>query len=70
METSNDVLIGLLAVRELHIKELENYIIQLENNLNDLAIRYNDLNALHYSKKKREILAQERKQIGFNRNEN
>jgi hypothetical protein len=68
MDTTNETLIGLLAVRELQIKELENYIIQLETNLNDLAKRYNELSALYYSKKKRETLAKERKMIGFNRN--
>jgi len=67
MEKANETLISLLAVRELQIKELENYIIQLETNLNDLAIKYNDLQSLYYAKKKRTEIAG-RTLIGFKRN--
>lgn len=54
MET-NDVLISLLAVRELELKELHIYLSQLEAEINSLTVKYNKLYVLHYTKEKKTI---------------
>lgn len=62
MEASNEVLISLLASKELELKEMHLYIRQLESSYNDLAIKYNKLLETHYAKKKRSV-------VGFKQNQ-
>lgn len=63
METSEEKLLSLLIDKERELKELQTYVLQLEQAYNSLAIKYNKLNEKYYSRDKKQ-----RNQIGFKRN--
>lgn len=63
MKTQLEKLVSLLLAKELEIKELQDFILQLQNQLQATQVLYAKLYKLHYSKKARKVL--QRKQIGF-----
>lgn len=63
MESEIDKLLSLLFDKEAEIKELKQYILQLQDALQQTQSLYNKLYALHYLKKAKKII--QRKKIGF-----
>lgn len=63
MESEIDKLLSLLFDKEAEIKELKQYILQLQDALQQTQNLYNKLYALHYLKKAKKII--QRKKIGF-----
>lgn len=63
MET-NEKLLSLLFDKEAEIKELKDYIIQLQEKLQAIQSEYARLYQLHYAPKKAKKIMQ-RKRIGY-----
>ena len=63
MET-NEKLLSLLFDKEAEIKELKDYIIQLQEKLQAIQSEYARLYQLHYAPKKAKKIMQ-RKKIGY-----
>ena len=64
MEAINKKLLQLLFDKEAEIKELKDYIIQLQTGLQQVQNLYNKLYALHYPRNKRKTI-KKRIKIGF-----
>ena len=64
METVNEKLLSLLFDKEAEIKELKDYIIQLQTKLQAIQSEYARLYQLHYKPKKAKKVLQ-RKRIGY-----
>lgn len=63
METIDEKLVSLLLVKELTIKELEDYISLLQTQLQQMQVAYNKLYKLHYLKKVKKV--KQRVRIGY-----
>lgn len=63
METIDEKLVSLLLVKELNIKELEDYISLLQTQLQQMQVAYNKLYKLHYLKKVKKV--KQRVRIGY-----
>ena len=64
METVNEKLLALLFDKEAQIKELTDYVVQLQAKLQAVQSEYARLYQLHYAPKKAKKVLQ-RKRIGY-----
>lgn len=67
MKTQLQEMVSLLLAKELEIKELQEFILQLQNTLQAAQTEYAKLYKLHFLSKKKAVKVL-RQRIGYNKN--